>query len=84
MAIATRSATGAEVEEVVQAILPVLEPFPEHLVLMALLGLLLWIQNPNITPDELAQGTEECSQFISLWSSNTAAAMSVEGANIVH
>lgn len=74
-AIVTESeASGEDISRVCEIIEDVLEGCPTPHALMAMLTLILFTQNPNLTQDELARGVKEVSQFICLWMAGTEAA----------
>lgn len=62
--ISLTRATGAEIGRIVDEVTPILgKEDPIH-VLMACLSLAIVVQDPEITPEDLARGVKETSEFI--------------------
>ena len=63
-------ATGHEIEAVIRSMEPALEGKDANHVMMACLALALYIQEPDLTPEQVAEGVEGASQWISLFISS--------------
>ena len=58
------SATGAEIQEIVDTVGPILEQWPRSHVLIACISIAILLTHPNITPEELQKGVKGTSQWI--------------------
>ena len=66
--IVESSATGAEIELIIrERLIPAVADLSQGQVLISLLSLQLCLMKPDLTPEELKAGVEQCSQFICLW-----------------
>lgn len=64
--IAEQTATGEQVSAIVAMIEPCLVNVPRGLGIIALLSMVLVLQNPDITPVKLQDGVRDVSRFICL------------------
>ena len=62
--------TGKEIQDIVEAMEPVLEGKLSANVLMACLALAIIIQCPNLTPEQLSTGVRGASEWIALYASS--------------
>lgn len=68
--ISQTRATGAEIGRIVDEIVPILgKEDPIH-VLMACLSIAIVVQDPDISPEHLADGVKGTSEHIALWLSS--------------
>jgi hypothetical protein len=65
------SATGADVQMIVEQIEPILMGFPRHHVLIACITLAMLMQHPDISPTQLQEGVKGVSQWMALFLSTT-------------
>ena len=61
------TATGAEIGRIVEEVSPILSKEDPSHVLMACLSLAFVVQDPDITPDDLARGVRSASEHIALF-----------------
>ena len=58
------SATGAQIQDIVDAVAPILEQWPRSHVLIACISIAILLTYPDITPEKLKQGVKGASQWI--------------------
>lgn len=62
------SANGAEVEKIIRdVLLPVIGGMPLEIVSAAFLCVIIASMKPDVTAEQLAEGAEQASGFISAW-----------------
>ena len=61
------SATGAQIQDIVDAVGPVLEQWPRSHVLIACISIAILLTYPDITPEQLKRGVKGASQWICMF-----------------
>ena len=61
------SATGAQIQDIVDAVGPVLEQWPRSHVLIACISIAILLTYPDITPEQLKRGVKWASQWICMF-----------------
>lgn len=60
-------ATGAEISPIVERVEAALGDVPRAHALIALCSIILLIQHPNLTEEQLYEGVRDVSRFICMW-----------------
>jgi hypothetical protein len=63
-----------EIEPIIDLVEKVLEGAPRTHVLIALTSIILLLQHPNITPEQIYEGVKDTSRFICTWLADLDAA----------
>ena len=58
------SATGSQIQEIIEQIEPFLIDKPQHHVLIACLSVAILLMDPNISPEELQEGVKGASHYL--------------------
>lgn len=75
--IVQQTATGKEIEEIINEIAPIIQDKPSAHVMMACLALAMIIQHPDIEPEDLQRGVKEASEWMALYVSSVDPEMHV-------